>query len=244
MLRRMRGLFLQEGLEEGEKLIGDELRAFGGGMDAVVLNGVGHGIDVQIDIGDDGHVVLRGDEGEGLVEVAHVVGAVVGRERDAGEDDFAAGLEQRGDDGVEVATRVGDGQAAQTVVAAEFDKHDGGMQAEDFRQAIDAIFGGVAADAGVDDAVGVAAEIEVRLKIVGVRLAGIDAVSGGDAVAEAIDDGNGTVGNGGTRSGVCTGEEQEGRDESEGASHICEPQGPSSPFTSLRVLRMTVQVRR
>ena len=63
-----------------------------------------------------------------------IVGAGVGREGDAGEDDFAAGVDEGGDDSVEVAARVGDGDAAKAVVAAKFDDDDGGVEAEEFRK--------------------------------------------------------------------------------------------------------------
>ena len=182
-------LFVQQRPEEREKFVGDELRAFGGGMNAVVLNGVGDGVDVKIDVGDNGHVVLRRHEGEGLVELADIVGPIVRRQGDAGEDDLAAGLEQSGDDGGEVAPRVGDGNAAEAVVAAEFDDYDSGAQGEDVFQAVDAVFGGIAADSGVDDAVMVAAIVEVGLQVVRVAATGIDAVAGGNAVSETDDDG-------------------------------------------------------
>ena len=127
------------------------------------------------------------DETVGFVELIDVVGAVVRREGDAGENDFAACLKQSGDEGGEVAARVGDRDAAQAVVAAELDDDDGGVQAEDFFEAVDAIFAGVAADAGVDNFVVVAATVEIGLEIVGIRVAGRDAIAGGDAVSEAHD---------------------------------------------------------
>jgi len=55
---------------------------------------------------------------------------------------------------------------------AEFNDDDGRVQAEDFYEAVDAVFGGVAADAGVDDFVVVAAVVEVGLEVVRVGLAG------------------------------------------------------------------------
>ena len=154
-------------------------------MDAVVLNSAGDGVDVGVELGQERHAEFCRDEAVGFVELLDVVGAVVGREGDAGEDDFAAGLEQGGDDGGEVAARVGDGDAAEAVVAAEFDDDDGGVKAEDVFEAVDAVFGGVAADAGVDDFVVVAAAVEVGLEVVGVGLAGGDAIAGGDAVSES-----------------------------------------------------------
>jgi len=50
----------------------------------------------------------------------------------------------------------------------------------------------------------VAAMVEVGLEVVGVRVAGFDAIAGGDAVAEAVNDGDGSLGseNGAWWSGV------------------------------------------
>ena len=67
----------------------------------------------------------------------------------------SAGFEG-GDDLVEVGAGVFDAQAAETVVAAELDDDDGGLQGEDGVEAFDTVLGGVAADALVDDAVVVA----------------------------------------------------------------------------------------
>ena len=165
-------------------------------MDAVLLNGAGNGIDVGVEHRQQGDVILRGDEAVGLVEGLDVVGAVVRRQRDAGEDDFAAGVEEGGDDGVEVAARVCDGEAAEAVVAAKFDNHDGGMEVEDLVEPVDAVFAGVAADAGIDHFVVVAAMVERGLKGVGPGVAGFEAIAGGDAVAEAVNDRDAWDGNG------------------------------------------------
>jgi hypothetical protein len=202
--------FAKQGDQKREEIVGDELRAFGGGVDSVVLNGAGDGVDVSVELGQERNVEFGGEEAIGFVELLDVVGAVVGREGNAGEDDFAAGLEQGGDDGVEVAARVGDGDATEAVVAAEFNDDDGGVEAEDFFQAVDAVFGGVAADARIDDFVVVAATVEVGLEIVGIGLAGSDAIAGGDAVSEAGDNGNGAG-----RGSVCGEGEKKRGDEGE-----------------------------
>jgi len=165
-------------------------------MDAVFLNSAGDGVDAGVEHGEQGNMVFGSDEAVGFVEGFDVVGAVIGRQSDAGEDDFAAGLQQSGDDGVEVAAGVGDGDAAESVVAAELDDDNGGMEAEDVFEAVDAVFGSVAADTGVDNFVAVAAAIEGVLQVVGPGEAGGDAVTGGDAVAEAGNDGSGASGDG------------------------------------------------
>ena len=196
---------MQQGQEQWEEVVGDELGAFGGGVDAVVLNGAGNGVDAGVEHGEQGDVEFGGGETVGFVELVDVVGAVVGRQGDAGEDHLAVGGEQGGEDGVEVAARVGDGDAAKAVVAAEFNDDDGGVEAEDVGEAVDAVFAGVAADAGIDNFVVVAAVVEGGLEVVGPGAARVDAIAGGDAVTEAGDDGNGTIrdGNGAWRGGVC-----------------------------------------
>ena len=134
-------------------------------------------------------MVFGRDEGVGGVELVDVVRAVVGREGDAGEGDFGAAGFEGADDLVEVGAGVGDGKAAEAVVATELDDDDGGMEGEDVVEAVDAVFGGVSADALVDDAVVVAEGVEVGLEVVGIALAGLGSVAGGETVAEADDEG-------------------------------------------------------
>ena len=68
------------------------------------------------------------------------------------------------------------------------------MKGEDVGKARDTVFGGVAGDAEVDDAVGEAALVEVGLEEVGVGLTGVGAEAGGEGVAEADNDGAVVVG--------------------------------------------------
>ena len=182
-------LFFEQGKDEGEDVAGDDLVAAGGGVGAIGLHHSGYAIDVLEQEGKHGDAVLASEQGVGPVELLDVVGAVVGREGDAGEGDLYAGVLQRGDDAVEVGAGVGDGQAAQSVVTSELDDGDGGMQGEDLGQARDAVLGGVAADALVVDAVADVALVEQGLEVVRVALAGIDAATGGQAIAEADQDG-------------------------------------------------------
>lgn len=182
--------------EKRHKVVADELRAFCCWVNAIVLNSVGDSVDVRVELGQERNVKFVRCEAEGLIELLDVVGAVVRRESDPGKNDLTTGMKERGDDGIEVALRVRDGQAAETVVAPELYNDDGGMQAEDFGEAVDAILGGVAADAKVHNSVMVAAVVEAGLEVVGPGAAGFDAVTGGDAVSKTNDDGNGTAGRG------------------------------------------------
>ncbi len=206
---------MEQGQEQGEEVVGEELGALGGRVDAVFLNGAGDGVDVGVEHGQQGDVVFRCDEMVGLVEGLDVVGAVVRREGYTGEDDFAAGVKQRGDDGIEVAARIRDGEAAEAVVAAEFDNDDSRVEAQHVLEPVDAVFAGIAADAGVDDFEVVAVAVEAGLQVVGIRMTGTDAIASGDAVAEAIDDGNGMG-----RSGVCREREKQDCQGDETTQHI------------------------
>ncbi len=106
-------------------MLGEKLGAFRRRVNAVILNGAGDGVDAGIKLREQGHAILCRDQAVGLIELTNVVGAVIGRKRDAGEEDLAAGVEQGGDDGVEVAASGVDGDAAEAVVAAEFDNRNG-----------------------------------------------------------------------------------------------------------------------
>ena len=136
--------------------MGDDLISLGGSVGAVVLHHAVYSIDSFEKEGEQGDVVLLREQGVGLVELADVVGAVIGGERDSGEDDFgSAGLEG-GDDLVEVGAGVFDTEAAEAVVAAELHDDNGGLHGDDGGDAFYSVFGGVSADACVDDSVVVA----------------------------------------------------------------------------------------
>ena len=184
-MMRVPTLLAQQGQEQREEVFREEFGALGCGVDAVGLDGSGDGVDVCVEHGQERNVVTGGDLMVHEVELVDVGGAVVGRKRDAGEQDFGMRGEQAGDYGFEIAFGDAEWQSAQAVVAAEFDDDHGGMHGEDAGQSVDGVFGGIAADACVDDAVVVAAGVEVALKRGGVSLVRQEAVAGGDAVSEA-----------------------------------------------------------
>jgi hypothetical protein len=95
--------FVKKRQEQRQEVIGDELCAFCCWVDAVFLDGSGNRVDIGVEHGQEGHAVLCCDEAVGFVEGFDVVGTIVGREGDAGEDDLAAGVDEGGDDGVEIA---------------------------------------------------------------------------------------------------------------------------------------------
>ncbi len=131
------------------------LVALGGGVGGVVLHVAGDAVDVFEEEGEEAEVVLACEGGVHGVEFFDVVGAVVGGEGDAGEDNLGAGFLELVDHGGEVGLGLFDGEAAETVVAAELDDDDGGVVGYDAGEAVEAVFGGVAGDAVVEDVVGV-----------------------------------------------------------------------------------------
>ena len=76
-------------------------------------------------------------------------------------------------------------QTPETIVAAELNDDDGGMQRQDGAQGGNGIFCGGAAGAVICYLVAVAAPVQVPLQRVGIRLASLESVARRDAVAIA-----------------------------------------------------------
>ncbi len=158
-------------------------------MDAVGLDGAGDVDQVFVDHGHKGRWCLAARSAEDLLELLDVILAVVGRKSDAGEQDLDVRVFEGGQHLVEVAAGLVRGKAAEAVVAAEFDDYDCRVQQQDGAEIGDGVFGGGSAGALIADLVVVAAAVEVALQSVGIGLAGLEAVAGGDAVAKADQDG-------------------------------------------------------
>ena len=92
---------------------------------------------------------------------------------------------QAGEDHVEIAASLVGGKAAQAVVAAEFDDDHRWMEREDIWEAGDGIFRGSSAGSLVVDLPDVTGLIELTLQGIAVGLAGLQSVTGGDAVSKA-----------------------------------------------------------
>lgn len=185
-------LFVQHGCERREQGVGDDLRALDGGMDAVALNRVRNVDQVFIDHGHKCGVVPGGKIAEDFLEGCDVVAAVVGGQGDAGKKNLDVRIFKCCEHLFEVASSLIRGKAAEAVVASEFDDNDFRMELEDVVQIGNGVLGGGAAGALIVDLVMVTTIVQIPLKRVGVRLSGLKAVTGGDAVAEA--DENGPVG--------------------------------------------------
>ncbi len=156
-------------------------------MDAVLLHASGCAVDVDEQEGKQRGVVFSCQQSVGFVELANVVGTVVGRKSDAAEYDLCARGGKRGDDLVEVPARGIDRQPAQAVVSAEGDDDHFGIEGQNVFQAVHTVFSRIAADAEVHDFVVVAKLIEVLLQVVGIAFAAIGAVARGEAVSECDD---------------------------------------------------------
>ena len=154
-------------------------------MDAIALDGSGDIDQIFIEHGHQGNVVHGREVAKDLIERADVVGSVIGRQRDSGQEDLYVRTLERGENLIEIGARLVDRQAAQSVVAAKLDNHDGGVKAQYIGEACERILGSGAACALVDDLVRVATRIEQLLKSGGIGLVFIEAQSGGNAVTEA-----------------------------------------------------------
>ena len=80
----------------------NDLRALGGGMDAVLLNGARDVDQVFVDHRHEGCVVLCGQRTEELIEGLDVVGTVVGWQCDAGEQNLDMGAYKRSENLIQI----------------------------------------------------------------------------------------------------------------------------------------------
>ena len=141
------------------------------------------------EVGDEGGFGFFGGFGEEGFEFggegfSHVVGHLHAGDEDGDFGILGAGF---GDDAEQVFLGFLGGNAAEAVVATEGDDEDVGSFSHRPGDAAEAAGGGVAADAGVGDGVGEFGGVDFFLEKGGVGFAGIEAVAGGDAVAEDDD---------------------------------------------------------
>src|SRR5262249_24977602 len=78
--------------------------------------------------------------------------------------------------------------AAEAVVAAKLEDYDGGVERSGGVDARHAAFGGIAADAEIDDAVCPAVRVDLSLELIGEALSVGESVAGAEAVAKDGDD--------------------------------------------------------
>ena len=156
-----------------------------GGVDAIRLEEREVVAEAREERGHERHLALARHARVHLLELARVGGTVVGRNLHAHEHDLGARALRGLDHRIEVLARDGKTSAAQRVVAAELDDHDGRLVlGQELRQPRPSAGGGVAGDRGIDHAVLVALVGETLDEQIDPHLALGQAVPGGDRVAD------------------------------------------------------------
>lgn len=183
--RRLGRLFFEKWFECGKQCVGDDLRTFGGGMNAVGLNGAWDSDQVFVDHWHDGGVVTGGEIDKDFVELLYIVGPVIRRQGNTGKQYFDVRVDERRKHQIEIVARLFKREPAKTIVAAEFDDDDGGMQQQDGVKTGNGVFCGGPAGAFVEDVVVVAELVKIALQVVGIGLTGHQAVTCRNAVAVA-----------------------------------------------------------
>ena len=164
---------------------GDDIGSRRGGMDAVVLHVTQVlGDDIGKKKRDQHQPVLGGEILVDFLEIANVIGTVIGRQSHSGQHHARAGLLERGDHLIQIGSGVFERHSTQPIVSAQFEDDDGGMERGGRIDPRDAAFGGIAADAEIDDVPRQIIRVQFFLQIVGKTLSGREAVAGADAVAE------------------------------------------------------------
>jgi len=97
-------LFVQQRQQFREDCAGDDLGAYGSGVNAVLLDGAGNVNEVLVDHGDERNSVFGGEVAEDLIEGLDVIGAVVRRQSDASQKNSDVCTLKSGEDSVEVLT--------------------------------------------------------------------------------------------------------------------------------------------
>jgi len=191
-------------MEDFPDVFGDDLLAFGGGVDAVGLVEAFDAADIFEKERNERGVVLFRNGRKDLGVFAGVGRAERCGHHHAGDDETGGGVfgADAGEDGVEIGAGDGRLDAAQAVIGAEGEDEDVDALTENPVDAAEAAGGGFAAEPGVDDAIGKAGVGEFLFEEGGVGFGErfFEAVAGGEAVAEA-DDGFGLGGRGGVGGG-------------------------------------------
>lgn len=174
--------------KSGKKRVRKNLRAFGGGMNAVGLDGARNVNQVLVDHGHKGDMRARGRLAKDVIERVNVIRTVIGRQRDAGQKHADVRMKQGGQHLVEILCGDSKWQPAQAIVAAKLDDDHGWMQAQNLRKPLDGILGCGAAGAEVHHLVGIAQLVQVTPQRVRIRLAGSESVARRNAVSKADKD--------------------------------------------------------
>lgn len=114
-------------------------------MNSVGLDGAGDVYQILVDHRYDCRSVFLGEIAEDLIELLDVVRAVVGRKSDSCEQYLDLRIFKRGDHGIEIAARLGQGKATKSVISTEFDDDDRWMHRDDRPEPNDSVLAGGAA---------------------------------------------------------------------------------------------------
>jgi hypothetical protein len=157
-------------------------------MYAIGLNRVGNVHEVFVDHWHKGTVMLGGEVAEDFIEGHDVISSVVGGKSDSREQYLDLSAIKRCENRVQIATCLVWGYPAETVVAAKFHDHNGGMKLENRAEVGNGILAGGTAGAAIRYRVMVAKLVEIPLQSIGKGLAGCESVASRDAVAVANDE--------------------------------------------------------
>jgi len=94
---------------------------------AVGLDGVGDVHEVLVNHRHEGSMMLGVEVAKDFVKSLDVISSIVGRKCDSGQQCLDLGIVESGKNRVQVATRLVWRNPAKSVVAAEFNDHNGGM---------------------------------------------------------------------------------------------------------------------
>ena len=165
--------------------------AGGGGMDAVGLVEVGVAAHAGEKERDQGGMIFCRELWKDFAESPGVVRAEVGGNLHAGENDASCGITDAHtvDDALKVGARIGQRDATQAVVAAEFEDKNVHGPTQNPVDAPQPARTGLAAEPGVDHAPGQVGGVDFFLDESGKSLGGgiVETVAGGEAVAEEND---------------------------------------------------------
>jgi hypothetical protein len=179
---------MQKRCDQREQVARDLLISLRCGVNPVGLHTAGNAVDVFEQKRKQRHMILSGQKSVGFIELANVVRSVVRRKCDAPQHHLYARVLERGNYAVQIPAGTCDGQAAKTIVAAKGDDDENGLESKHIIKPVQAVFGCVAADAGIDDVIVKSFGVEILLQKIRVAIACIGSVAGREAVAECDDD--------------------------------------------------------
>jgi hypothetical protein len=171
----------------------NQLGAFCGGVNSILLDRIRNRVHVGVQHGQQRSMIFGRDLRENGVELADVVRTVIGRQRDAEQQNLASCPAQGSNNRVQVVARRCERQPAQSVIASQLDDDDCRMQFNDVVQPIDRIFCSIPADALIDHAVAVSASVQISLQVVWIAMARLNSIARRDAVSKTDDLGGWTL---------------------------------------------------